>query len=479
MKKTKKKSTRDIETKRTITVLIGLSSLLILLVVYISYFQIFKSEEIRNSSYNKRLWLNEENVLRGSILDRNGEVISYSEKDGEENKRYYPYDNLYSHIIGYSYRQYGKAGLEKEYNNELLDINVNNGFNEIKNLVLPTSVGNDLKLTISHGMQEKSYELLKGKKGSIIAMNPKTGEIYSMVSLPDFNPSNLDAEWTGIAENVNSPLLNRSIQGLYAPGSIYKVISTVGILETFGIEKNYTCNGKATVDGYTFKDYGGSSHGNIDLKEAFTKSCNPYFVENSLIIGKEKLGEVSDRFMINEKIPFDLPVKESKFEYKKQIEKTKIAASSIGQGDVLVTPLNMLMMASSIANNGEMVKPILVDKVIDKNGKIIQTNETEILSNVTSPSIAEEVKEMMREVVVSGTGKNASIRNVEVAGKTGTAENTSGKSHSWFVGFAPYENPQLSVVVILEEEGTTGGQSAAPIARDLIIYGLNNAMELY
>lgn len=462
------------ETKRTIIVLIGLSALLVSLVIYISYFQIFKSEDIKSSSYNKRLWLNEENVLRGSILDRQGKVIAYSEKNEDANRRYYPYGNLYSHIIGYSYRQYGKSGLEKEYNNELLAINDNNAFNEIKSLVLPTSVGNNLKLTIDHNMQAKSLELLKGKKGSIITMNPKTGEIYSMVSLPDFNPSNFDEEWTSIAESLDSPLLNRSIQGLYVPGSIFKVMTTVGILETFGIEKNYTCSGKTTIDGYTFKDYGGYSHGNIDLKGAFKDSCNTYFIEKSLMLGKEKLGEVSERFMLNKEIPFDLPVKQSQFNYKKSMGKTKIASSSIGQGDVLVTPLNMAMMVSAIANNGEMLKPILVKEVIDKNNKTIKENESEVISNIATDSIAGEIKEMMREVVKSGTGKNASVRNVEVSGKTGTAENSSGKSHSWFVGFAPYDNPDLSVTVILEEEGTTGGESAAPIARDLIIYGLNN-----
>ena len=236
---------------------------------------------------------------------------------------------------------------------------------------MPTSEGNDLRLTIDHNMQEKSRELLKGKKGSIITMNPKTGEIYSMVSLPDFDPSNLDDEWKGIIDNEDSPLLNRSIQGLYAPGSIYKIITSVGILETFGMEKNYTCTGKTTIDGYTFKDYRGSSHGNINLNGAFKSSCNPYFVDQTLLLGKDKLGEVSNRFMISKDIPFDLPVKKSRFDYEKSMDKTKIAASGIGQGDILVTPLNMTMMASAIANNGEMVKPILVKEIIDKDGKEI------------------------------------------------------------------------------------------------------------
>ncbi|MGO1470561.1 MAG: penicillin-binding transpeptidase domain-containing protein, partial [Tissierella sp.] len=223
-----------------------------------------------------------------------------------------------------------------------------------------------------------------------------------------------------------------------------------------------------------FRDYKGYSHGKIDLKGAFKDSCNPYFVEKSLMLGIEKLGGVSEKFMINSEIPFDLPVKQSKFNYTKSMKKTEIASSSIGQGKVLVTPLNMGMMVSAIANKGEIVKPILVKEVMDKSGKVIKENESEILSNVTTDSIAKEIKEMMREVVISGTGRNASIRNVEVSGKTGTAENASDKAHSWFVGFAPYDEPKLSVVVVLEEEGLTGGEAAAPIARDLLIYGLNN-----
>ena len=470
----KNKAKIEKENKRIITVLVALCTLLISLVLYISYFQVFKAEAIKQNSNNKRLWMNEENVLRGSILDRNGKVLSYSEKKDDKNIRYYPYGRLYSHVIGYSYRQYGKAGLEKEYNNELLDIDENNAINEIKNLVLPKSIGNDLRLTIDHNMQEKSRSLLKGKKGSVITMNPKTGEVYSMVSLPDFDAANLDEEWKGIIESEDSPLLNRSIQGLYPPGSIFKIITAVGILETYGLDQNYVCTGKTIINGQTINDYGKHAHGKIDLKGAIINSCNPYFAEKSLLLGKEKLGEISGKFMINKEIPFDLNVKKSKFDYKSPMEENKLALSSIGQGDVLVTPLNMAMMVSAIANNGDMVKPMLVKEVINKKGKVLTSNTSETLSYATNDMMAEQMKEMMRGVVSSGTGKNASIKNVKVSGKTGTAQNASGKDHSWFVGFAPYDNPKLAVVVVLEAEGTTGGKGAAPIARDLIIYGLNN-----
>ena len=464
----------DKENRRIIWVLVGFCILFVGLVAYLSFFQVFKAEAVKNNSYNKRLWINEENVLRGSIIDRNDNVLAYSEKNEGTNTRYYKYGNLYSHIIGYSYREYGKSGLELEYNNVLLDISENAAINELKNLVLPTSVGNDIRLTIDHSTQEKARNLLNGRKGSVVLMNPTSGEIYAMVSLPDFNTSNLNDNWKEITESPDSPFLNRATQGLYAPGSIFKIVTTLSALESLDVDLDYECEGSTNIDGYILKDYNETAHGPLDLQGAFVKSCNTYFGEKSLEIGKERFGSVADRFMINQKINFDLPVKTSQFPYKGNIGDTELAASGIGQGKVLVTPLNMAMVASAIANDGQMVKPILVKEIINKDGRITRSITTDAISTVTGPTIANEIKDMMVEAVASGTGTNARIRNVTVAGKTGTAENPSGNSHSWFVGFAPADNPRLAVAVILEEAGTTGGQGAAPIARDLFIHGLNN-----
>ncbi len=462
------------EIKRILLLLAGFCIIFIALIAYMSYFQIFLAEGIKTNSYNKRLWINEENTLRGSIIDREGNVLVYSEKKNDSNTRYYKYGSLYSHTIGYSYREYGKAGLELQYNNTLLDINENKAINEFKNIVAPITIGNSLKLTLDHGTQLKAKELLKGRKGAIVAMNPVTGEIYTMVSLPDFDASNLKVNWKEISEDTNSPLLNRAISGLYTPGSVFKIITTTAALETVDLNKEYDCSGSTIIDGYTFKDYQGKSHGHLDLKEALVHSCNTYFTEKSILIGKSKMQQVSDNYMFNNKIPFDLPVKISKTPFKDNLGKTDIAAASIGQGKVVATPLNMALVASAIANGGEMMKPILVKEVLSNSGKVIKSSISETLSTVSSSLIANELKEMMIEAVKSGTGQNASIKNVVVAGKTGTAENPSGKSHAWFIGFAPADNPKISIAVVLEEEGSTGGISAAPIARDLIIYSLNN-----
>ena len=461
------------ELKRIITVLFLICVLFVSLIVYLSYFQVFKADAVKNNSYNKRLWINEEKILRGSIIDRNGKILAYSEKDGETYKRFYNYGNLYSHIIGYSYREYGKVGLELEYNNALLNVSESTPLNELKNIVIPNTEGNTLKLTIDHHLQEYSRNLLKGKKGSIVAMNPTTGEIYSMISLPDFNPTTLKENWNNIMEDGDSPFLNRATSGLYTPGSVFKVVTTTALLETPDLDKQYECKGSTKIEGYVLKDYAGKAHGKINLEEALVKSCNSYFAEKGIMIGKDKLGEVADNFMINSKIPFDLPTNKSSFPYKGNLGKTDIAAASIGQGKLLVTPLNMAMIASGIANKGEIVKPILVKEIISPEGVLIKNNRTRVISKGTDIFTANEVKNMMVEVVKRGTGTNAKIRNIRVAGKTGTAENPSGKTHAWFIGFAPADDPQIAVAVILEEDGTTGGKTAAPIARNIMIETLN------
>lgn len=460
------------ENKRIILVLVALCIVFTGLIGYMSYFQVFKAEAIKTNSYNKRLWINEENILRGSILDRNGNILVYSEKHDNTMRRYYKYGSLYSHIIGYSHREYGKAGLELSFNNQLLNIKDNSALDELINTIAPKTIGNNLELTIDHGTQERARNLLKGKKGSVVLMNPKTGEIYAMVSLPDFNVSTLREDWANISEDTNSPLLNRATQGLYTPGSVFKVITTAAILDT-EINENYTCTGTTVIDGYPFKDYENNAHGNINLKSALIQSCNTYFTEKSLLVGEDKIRETAEGFMFNKSIPFHLPVKSSSYP-KENIGDTDLAASAIGQGKVLATPLNMAMVASAIANNGEVVKPILVKNVVSTTGKIIESYNTVTLSKGIDSMRAAEIKEMMVGVVKSGTGKSASIKNVQVAGKTGTAENPSGKSHAWFIGFAPAEDPKLAIAVVLEEVGGTGGGLAAPIARDLIIYGLNN-----
>jgi len=190
-------------------------------------------------------------------------------------------------------------------------------------------------------------------------------------------------------------------------------------------------------------------------------------------LGQSNILQTAEKFYFNKDFDFDLDIKKSSFPTDK-MDKTELAASGIGQGKILATPLEMLMVASGIANDGNIVKPHLVSKVLTHDGILVKSNDIEIISNVGSYDKVEQIKNMMVEVVENGTGTQAKIDGISVAGKTGTAENASGNNHAWFVGFAPAKDPKIAVVVLLEEEGSTGGSKAAPIARELIKFGLNN-----
>ncbi|WIV10444.1 penicillin-binding transpeptidase domain-containing protein [Proteiniborus sp. MB09-C3] len=456
------------ESKRIIRILISLCGLFICLVLYISYFQIFTADKIVTSNYNKRQWINEENILRGEITDRRGTILVNSVKTDKGQIRDYKYGKTYSHIIGYSSREYGKSGIEAVYNKELLDLNDSNPIGELKNILSDgETVGNNVVLTVDHEIQSYAYKLLGNRKGSIVLMNPKTGEIYAMISNPSFNPSTLKENWEDIVANEDSPLLNRATMGMYAPGSIFKLITATAAIENRETDEVFNCEGSIKIDGYVLKDYKGEAHGQVDLNEALAKSCNVAFSQIGLEIGDSKLRNAAEKYMFNSSIPFDLRTAKSTFPGKID-SKPELGASAIGQGKVLVTPLNMAMVASAIGNKGEMVKPILMKEIINSNSRVLKKNRTELLSRVTSPEIAERLKSMMIDVVEKGTGKNARISNIRVAGKTGTAENETGKEHAWFIGFAPADDAQVAVAVIVENSGKTGGTEAAPIARDLM-----------
>ncbi len=456
------------ESKRIIRILISLCALFISLIFYISYFQIFVADKIVTSSYNKRQWINEENILRGEITDRRGAVLVSSQKTDNGQIRDYKYGKIYSHIIGYSSREYGKSGIEATYNKELLDLNDSNPMGELKNILGDgKSVGNNVVLTVDHDIQSYAYKLLGNRKGSIVLMNPKTGEIYSMISSPSFNPSTLKENWDDIVSNEDSPLLNRATMGMYTPGSIFKVITATAALENNKADETYKCEGSINIDGYVLKDYGEEVHGEVDLRKALVKSCNTAFGKIGLEVGADKLKRTSEKYMINGNIPFDLRTAKSIFS--ENIEsRPELGATAIGQGKILVTPLNMAMIASAIANQGDMVKPILVKEIVSNESRVLRKNKTEILSRATSPEISEQLKSMMIDVVEKGTGRNARISNIKVAGKTGTAQNETGKEHAWFIGFAPADDPIVAVAVIVENSGKTGGTEAAPIARDLM-----------
>lgn len=465
------------ENRKIIILLAGLMLLFLGAILYLTYFYFFEAETVKKHPSNRRSYIAEAQVKRGDIYDRNGELLATSKGEPGKYYREYTYPILYSHLIGYSHTSLGKSGLESSYNDYLLNRNGNRTLKELSDMIRNRKQdGNSLILTMDTQVQSKAREILEEntEKGSIVLMNPKTGEIYAMVSLPDYNAATVAEDWNTLQQNEAGALLNRSINGKYPPGSTFKVITASALLDQDRVNLNYEDTGSQVIDGREFRNAGGGQYGAIDLWEALMKSVNTYFVSKGSQLGQEALGNASDKFHFNAKIPFDLPVSVSVFDYQKNLPKTTLAASAIGQGDVLATPLNMAMVASAIGNEGKMMRPILVKEIDDAKGTKIEGREPEVLRESVSPEIAETLNKYLISAVQDGTGKKASLRSVQVAGKTGTAENASGKDHAWFIGYAPAEDPQLAVAVLVEQANSTGGAAAAPIAADILSYGLRH-----
>lgn len=461
------------EKRRILLLLIFLILLSMSLIIYLTWFVVFEADTVKNHSANRRSRIEESQILRGSIYDRNGEILAYSDGEPGHYRRYYNYPRIYSHIVGYSHPSLGKAGLEASYNDYLLNKTGNKTWKTVKEMLgNDNKVGNNLVLTLDTNLQERTRELLAetGVKAAAVVLNPKTGEIYSMASLPDYDSSTIKEDWNDISNSTEGILVNRATSGLYPPGSTFKTVTSVAILEDENLDLSYVDEGTQKIGARVFKNANPDEmNGKVGIKEAFAQSLNTYFVTKGVEVGQERLGDVADRFMFNKKVDFDLPLKTSRFDHSKKLDEIQIASSSIGQGQVLATPLEMAMVAGAIANDGKMMQPYLVREVETKSGITVMEHTPEVLSEVTDPETAGKVNEMMQRVITHGNGSNAYITGITMAGKTGTAENASGKNHAWFIGFAPAEDPKFAVAVILEEADKPGGKVAAPIARDLII----------
>ncbi len=447
--------------KRIIRVLICISLLFLVLITYLLWFNMFRAKEISTNSYNKRQWESEQRVIRGSIYSSEQVLLAETEVQGDARIRKYPKKNLYSHIIGYCSQVYGKTQLEMAYDNELVGKgNINLSINEL-------SKGNNLYLTIIDELQEYAYDRLDGRNGAIVAIEPTTGQILAMVSLPDFDPNKIEDNWSSMMEDEKSPFLARATQGLYPPGSTYKIVTAAGVYDNGMTSETFDDNGKFEKGDVTVYNYNKESFGKIDIKEAFEVSSNYAFCTLGYEMGADKVKEEAEKFGINKSFDFDISVSQSQIQYKKMTDLDG-ALVSIGQGGLVMTPLQVAMMASAVANGGKMMKPYLVEQIKTANDITIGQAKPTVLYDSIGLSCAEYIQDMMIGVVEDGTGKNAQIKGISVAGKTGTAETDSGKDHAWFVGYAPADNPKICVAVVLENDGSSGGSTACPIARDII-----------
>lgn len=471
--------------------------LFVALITYIAYFQAFKASDIAADNGNRRIWAERNKVVRGTIYDRNGTALTSGERTGTlTQSRQYLYGDLFSHSIGYISETYGLSGLESTYDKELTTYSsvgtsvrsvINDfSFDSLKKAFLSRDeeeeeIGNSIKTTLDIDIQKAAYNALGNRKGSVVVLNPTTGEVLAMVSKPTFDPNNLSAAMEAANSGSGDGLfINRAINGLYPPGSTFKTITTASALENIpGVENEiFEDNGTLVFNkNYSLSNANGAAHGNINLKQAFAYSSNVVFGTLAGELGNDKLKATAESFGFNKKIPaIGFTMSESKFPTLESYEVGMIAQSGIGQSEILATPMEMALVASTIANDGVMMNPKLVNEIVDMNGNVVQKIDSEEYGEAVDSSIASTIKDYMVNLVDSNGGMYY-LQQYNVAGKTGTADHSdengnAATPHSWFIGFAPADNPQIAVAVIVENGGW-GAQVAAPVAGEVISVALN------
>lgn len=465
----KKQNHKRMGNQREIWISAGAVGVLFLcLFLYLGHFVATSEQDMINNSYNSRQQILLSRNYRGSIYSRDGEVLAETIlNDEEEESRNYPYKNLFSHIVGYSTQ--GRMGVEALANYYLINTNTSLS-NKVKNDTAgKKNPGDNVYTTLDVKIQQVANDQLDIYRGAIIVTEVSTGKILAMVSHPDFDPNSIGEIWEDLVDNDSSTVLvNRATQGLYPPGSTFKIITALSYIRQNDDYYNYSydCNGQAYISGgTTIACFDHTAHGYEDLRKAFANSCNSAFSTIGAGLNKTSFINLCNTFLFNSNLPVGFEYSKSTMSVTKDSSVSEMQETGIGQGKTMMSPLHNLMIAASVANDGVMMTPYMVDSISDSEGRVVVKNQPSAIDTVMSAEEAEYLTECMRAVVTSGTGYAMKNSSYEAAGKTGSAQyDDSEKYHSWFTGFAPYDNPQIAVCVILEG-GYSGVSSAQYVAK--------------
>lgn len=446
-----------------------------LLLGYLGKLVLVDRSDISGNAYNSRLRYVDETIRRGDILDREGELLATSilQNDGTYDREY-PRARMAAHITGYS--SVAKSGVEAAENFTLMALK-HELLQRAGSIIKGTELkGNSVALTIDMDIQSAAGNLLGSAKGAIVVMEPSTGRVLALQAYPDFNPNTVANQWEVLRDHADSPLVNRATQGIYPPGSTFKTITALAAMEHMHGWQNFTveCTGEMYFQDKVIHCYNNKAHGTVDMKAAMAASCNCYFAALAEEIGAGDLAKTMRQVGMDKASHFELETSGNNIFLEKDATESELVETAIGQGRTGVTPLYMAMLASAIANEGLMMQPYIVDHVVYPDGGIGKQKVPEKLMEICSADEAAVLKDMMMEVVTSGTGSAAAVSGVTVAGKTGTAENATANDHSWFIGFAPAEDPKVAVAVLIENSNYG---SATPIAGKMIRAALNELGE--
>jgi penicillin-binding protein A len=450
------------------------AALFVGLILMLTYVQVWAAPSLKVNAANTRAVEEEMKIERGLILSADGEELANNRQEGQYYLREYPVGSLTSPWLGYNSLKYGRAGIERVYNEELTGqtglLGVTGSWSQILG---QNKRGADLKLTIQMKVQRAAAKALGDRKGAVVALDPRTGAILAMVSYPGYDPNQIDSQWKDIIADPDRPLINRAISGLYPPGSVFKMIVASAGLQTATVtpETEFIDTGSVTLGGYEVNNFGDKVYGKHTFTKAFASSINTTFAKLGVDLGADILASYAADFGFGERFPWRLGGAKSFFPDPAEMDTAHEAQASIGQGTVLSTPLLMALAASAVANGGKIMKPYIVDQGLSYSGALADKTSPGIWLKPITPETAATMRDLMIEVVNSGTGTAAALKGVQVAGKTGTAEVANNTSHAWFAGFAPADDPKVAVVVLVENGGS-GGSTAAPIAKQVIAAAL-------
>ena len=436
---------------------------------YLIHYVYYDSAQVINNSYNaKRQDILAEETIRGDILSADGQVLATTLAHSDD--RYYPYDKVFAHAVGYATN--GRMGVEQSANMFLVSSNISLG-NKLQNdFANEKHMGNTVVTTFDSRLQKIAYNALGTYEGTVFVTEPSTGKILAMVSKPDFNPNTISEIWDSLLEDTTSSvLLNRATQGLYPPGSTFKILTALEyIRENPERYQDYTfqCTGKYTNGKNTINCYHGTVHGKVDLMESFAKSCNASFANIGLTLDRRKFEKTLENLFFNKKLPVDFPANTSSISDEIVSNDNALVQTVIGQGTTQMTPIQIAMITAMIANNGVMMEPYMIDHIETAEGNVIKTYAPDSLGKLITEQEAMILQEAMRVVVEEGTGTRLISEGYSAAGKTGSAEfNSNSDSHAWFTGYTYDTEKPLQITIIMEGAGS-GGEYAVPMARRIL-----------
>jgi peptidoglycan glycosyltransferase len=464
-----------------------LAMLFAVLVASTSWWAVVRADDLRNKPTNRRALIQEQRVPRGLIFARDGRtVLARSVPHGSGQSRVYtrtyPPGPLFSHAVGYSFIKNGRRGLEQSRNDDLAG-QEDEFASILSGLESRKQEGFDVVTNLDPAGQKVAEDGLGGQKGAVVAIEPSTGKVRVMTSVPGFDTNQVPDRFPELNRDANKPLFNRATQELYPPGSTFKVVTASAALDSGKFTPNSIVDGKSprTISGAPLANAGGENFGPISLTDALTNSVNTVWAQVGERIGRQTLSDYMERFGFNEKPKLDYPadqmiasgVRDAKGRYLGGGAGFDIGRVAIGQGGaegaIVVTPLQMAEVAATVGNGGRLMKPRLTDRVVQKDGRVKERVEPDLQAQVMKKETAQQLGAMMSKVVEEGTATAAALQGIKVAGKTGTAEVANRTANqAWFIAFAPLDKPKIAIAVTVERTQGQGGTVAAPIAKKVL-----------